>query len=232
MLTLDQHFASGYLPPLIGSYFNLAQLLSQNADSLSEDLRAVVAEEVPRLRQTGEFIKEKVRLVQALAELAGFVPPPPPKVPDEYYTWFAEVHDGFRSGLVVHHRGEVTQLVGHRVGDILCSWNVLLLTLRLLIADPGAPILEQQLVRLRDDIAHARDALRITAAHPNLPPTLTALTEVVSDAVEELLSLPLTDAGSAELVLAGHRLNVRMRDLSLAVVHAEDALRDGAIVEA
>jgi hypothetical protein len=117
MLTLDQHFSSGYLPALIGAYFNLAQLLSQNASSPVTEVRAAVVDEVPRLRQTGEFIKDKVRLVQALAELVGFTAPPPPRVPEEYYAWFEQVHAGFRAALVTHHRGEITQLFGHR-GDI------------------------------------------------------------------------------------------------------------------
>lgn len=226
MLTLDQHFASGYLPALIGAYFNLAQLLSQNANSSVPEVRAAVVEEVPRLRQTGEFIKDKVRLVQALAELVGFVAPPPPRVPEEYYPWFEEVHGAFRSALVTHHRGEVTQLVGHRVGDILCSWNVLLLTIRLLVADPGSPVLEQQLSSLVDDLRNAADALRITARHPNLPPSLFPLSELFVAAVDELLALPLTDAGTGELTMAGQRLNERMRELSVAAGHATEALRD------
>lgn len=233
MLTLDQHFASGYLPALIGSYFNLAQLLSQSAESPVPTLREAVAEEVPRLRQTGEAVKERVRLVQALAELAGFPPPAPPRVPEEYYAWFESMHQGFRAALTVHHRGEVTQLFGHRVGDILCSWNVVLLTLRLLIADPGSPLLEQQLAALRDDLRGSVEALRITAAHPNLPPSLYPLGELVAEAVDELLSLPLSDAGTGELTLAGQRLNERMRELSVALRHAEESLRsDGTIADA
>ncbi len=227
MLTLDQHFASGYLPALIGSYFNVAQLLSQNAAADEPALRAVVTEEVPRLRQTGERVKENVRMVQALAELAGFAPPPPPRVPEEYYTWFEAVHAGFRATLVTHHRSEVTQLFGHRVGDILCSWNVALVTVRLLIADPGSPILEQQLATLREDLRGTADALRITARHPNLPPALFPLGELLVTAVDELLGLPLSDAGTGELALAGQRLNERMRELSVALRHAEDALRAG-----
>ncbi|MDP2310545.1 MAG: hypothetical protein Q8P18_31290 [Pseudomonadota bacterium] len=231
MLTLDQHFASGYLPALIGAYFNLAQLLSQNANSPSADVRTAVVEEVPRLRQTGEYIKDKVRLVQALAEIVGFTTPTPPRVPEEYYPWFEEVHGGFRTALVTHHRGEVTQLFGHRIGDILCSWNVLLLTIRLLVADPGAPVLEQQLSSLVDDLRNAADALRITARHPNLPPSLFPLGELFVHAVDELLRLPLTDAGTGELTIAGQRLNERMRELSVAVGHAEEALKEaGGVV--
>lgn len=225
MLTLEQHFASGYLPALIGAYFNLAQLLSQHASSRVPEVRTAVGEEVPRLRQTGEFIKDKVRLVEALAELVGFTPPPPPRVPEEYYAWFEQVHAGFRASLVTHHRDEVTQLVGHRMGDILCTWNVLLLTIRLLVADPGSPVLEQQLAALRDDVRDSADALRISARHPNLDPSLFPLAELFTDAVDELLSLPLTDAGTGELTMAGQRLNERMRELSVAVGHAEDALR-------
>ncbi|MDP2317544.1 MAG: hypothetical protein Q8P41_31960 [Pseudomonadota bacterium] len=231
MLTLEQHFASGYLPALIGSYFNLAQLLSQNAASTVSEVRVAVVEEVPRLRQTGEFIKEKVRLVNALAELVGFTPPSPPRVPEEYYPWFEQMHAGFRAPLVTHHRDEVTQLFGNRVGDILCSWNVLILTIRLLIADPGSPVLEQQLVALRDDLKNTADALLITARHPNLPLPLFPLGELVVTAVDELLRLPLTDAGTGELTQAGHRLNERMRELSVAVGLAEGALREvGGIV--
>jgi len=226
MLTLDQHFSSGYLPALIGAYFNLAQLLSQNASSPVAEVRAAVVDEVPRLRQTGEFIKDKVRLVQALAELVGFTAPPPPRVPEEYYAWFEQVHAGFRAALVTHHRGEITQLFGHRIGDLLCTWNVLLLTIRLLVADPGAPVLEQQLASLRDDLRNTADALRITARHPNLPPSLFPLGELATAAVDELLGLPLTDAGMGELTLAGQRLNERMRELSVAVGHAEESLRE------
>lgn len=227
MLTLAQHFASGYLPARIGAYFNLAQLLSQNANSDVAEVRAAVTEEIPRLRQTGERVKENVRMVQALAELAGFAPPPPPRVPDEYYAWFEVVHTGFRDTLTMHHRGEVTQLFGHRVGDILCAWNVLLLTVRLLIADPGSPVLEQQLVSLRDDLRASAEALRVDTRHPNLPPSLFPLGELVASAVDELLGLPLTDAGTGELALAGQRLNERMRELSVAVHHAEESLRAG-----
>lgn len=225
MLTLEQHFSSGYLPALIGAYFNLAQLLSQQASSSVPEVRTAVTEEVPRLRQTGEFIKDKVRLVEALAELVGFAAPPPPRVPEEYYAWFEQVHAGFRAALVTHHRGEVTQLFGHRIGDILCTWNVLLLTIRLLVADPGSPVLEQQLAALRDDLRDSADALRITARHPNLHPSLFPLGELFTDAVDELLGLPLTDAGTGELSQAGQRLNDRMRELSVAVGHAEEALR-------
>jgi hypothetical protein len=224
MLTLHQYFVSGYLPASVGAYFNLAQLLGDNAASPIAPLREVVAEEVPRLRQSGERVKENVRLVQALAELAGFTPPAPPRVPEEYYVWFTAVHQGFREAVTTHHRGEVTQLFGHRVGDIVCTWNVALLTLRLLIADPGSPLLEQQLASLREDLRNTSDALRITARHPNLPPALVPLGELASAAVDELLALPLTDAGTGELAIAGRRLNERMRELSVAVRHAEDAL--------
>jgi hypothetical protein len=51
------------------------------------------------------------------------------------------------------------------------------------------------------------------------------LGELMVSAVDELLSLPLSDAGQGELTLAGQRLNERMRELSVAVRHAEDALR-------
>jgi hypothetical protein len=44
--------------------------------------------------------------------------------------------------------------------------------------------------------------------------------------VDELLGLPLTDAGTGELTLAGQRLNERMRELSVAVGHAEESLRE------
>lgn len=225
MLTLAQHFATGYLPASLGAYFNLAELLGAHAGSPVAELRVVVEEEVPRLRQSGAQVKENVRLVQALAELAGFEPPPPPRNPEEYHAWFRAVHVGFRDALTLHHRAEVTQLFGHRVGDVLCTWNVVLLTLRLLIADPGAPVLEQQLSALRDDLRATAEALRVTGHHPNVPPALLPLGELVASAVEELLSLPLSDAGVGDLALAGHRLNDRMRELSVAVRHAEEALR-------
>lgn len=225
MLTLAQHFASGYLPASVGAYFNLAQLYGEHARSPAEPLRTAIAEEVPRLRQSGERVKENVRLVQALAELAGFQPPAPPRNPEEYYDWFRSVHTGFRDALQTHHRGEVTQLFGHRVGDVLCTWNVVVATLRLLIADPGAPVLEQQLAVLREDLRNTAEALAVTAAHPNLPPALYPLGELVRSAVDELLSLPLSDAGTGELTVAGQRLNERMRELSVAVRHAEEALK-------
>jgi len=57
MLTLDQHFASGYLPALIGAYFNLAQLLSQNASSSVPEMPQAVLAEVPRPPQTGKITK-------------------------------------------------------------------------------------------------------------------------------------------------------------------------------
>jgi hypothetical protein len=225
LLTTHQHFLSGYLPASIGAYFNLAQLLSQTAGSSVPALRAAVAEEVPRLRQRGDVVKDQVRHVQALAELAGFAPPAPPRVPEEYYQWFEAVHFAFRHGLPVHHRAEVTQLFGNRVGDILCTWNVALLTLRLLVADPGSPGLEQQLAALLDDLRRTADLLRVVSRHPNLPAALFPLGELMVSAVDELLSLPLSDAGQGELTLAGQRLNERMRELSVAVRHAEDALR-------
>ncbi len=232
MLTVAQHFASGYLPAVIGTYFNLAQLLSQNSASSVPEVRAAVAEEVGRLREIGGAVKERVRLVQALAELAGFACPPPPRVPEEYYPWFEAVHGAFRERLVTHHRGEVTQLFGHRVGDLLCSWNVLLLTLRLLVADPGAPVLEQQMASLLDDLRNTADALRITARHPNLPAGLFPLAERFTDAVDAVLSLPLTDAGTGELTLAGQHLNSRMRDLADAVSAAQTGLEDTGSVDA
>ena len=232
MLTVAQHFASGYLPAVIGTYFNLAQLLSQNADSSVAELRAAAAEEVSRLREIGGAVKERVRLVQALAELAGFTPPAPPRVPDEYYPWFAAVQGGFRERLLTHHRGEVTQLVGHRVGDLLCSWNVLLLTLRLLVADPGSPVLEQQMASLLDDLRNTADALRITARHPNLPTGLFPLAERFTEAVDAVLSLPLTDAGTGELTRAGQLLNGRMRDLSDAVKAAQEGLEEPGSLDA
>lgn len=225
MLTLDQHFAAGYQPAAIGAYFNLSQLLAEHAESPVVALRHAVAEEVPRLRQTGERVKDNVRLVQALAELAGFQPPSPPRTPEEYFAWFQAVHKGFRATLPTHHRGEVAQLVGHRIGDIACAWNVLVLTLRLLISDPGSLVLERQMTALREDLAATVEALRISARHPNLPPALFPLTELVSFSVDELLSLPLTDAGIGELAVAGQRLNERLRELSVAVRHAEEALR-------
>lgn len=224
MLTLDQHFATGYLPALTGAYFNLVLLLAQNADSPLPSVRRVVNEELPRLKATGEGVKENVRLVQALAEIAGFEPPPPPSTPDAYFDWFEAVHAGFRARLETHHRGEIAHALGHAFGDLLCSWNVATMVVRLLVADSESPSLEQQWSALREDLLDTRDKVLIHGHHPNTPPALAALADRFSDAVDDLLGWEI-DAGEAELSKLGRWLDATMRSLAHEVSEARVSLR-------
>jgi hypothetical protein len=225
MLTLDQHFASGYLPSLTGGYFNLVLLLSQYSGAPNEDLRAAVQEEIARLRVTGEGVKDNVRLVQALAELVGFAPPAPPRTPDAYFEWFSAVYAGFRAGITLHNRGEIVHVVAHGLGEMVCSWNVALLVLKLLAADPENPALEQQWAALQEDLRRARDATRIHARHPNAPLALTALAEEFSVAIDAILEEdPPPDAEGLQTL--GRQLDNTLRAFAAGVAQARAQLRD------
>lgn len=232
MLTLDQHFASGYLPALAGAYFNLVLLLAQNADSPLPEVRQFVRDEVPRLRATGEGVVDHVRYVHALAELAGFAPPPAPTSPDTYFAWFEEVHAAFRARTNLHHRGEIAHVLGNGFGEMLCSWNVAVMVVRLLLADPGSPGLEQQWSALREDLQNARDAVLVHGHHPNAPGPLATLTDQFSDAIDDLLGEePGNDR--EELTRLGRWLETTQRALALAVAEARAQLRaDEATAEA
>lgn len=225
MLTLDQHFASGYLPALTGAYFNLVLLLAKHGESSNPDVRAVVRDEIERLRATGAGVKDNVRLVQALADIAGFEPPPPPGSPDAYFAWFTAVYAGFREGAVLHNRGELAHILGHGFGEMLCSWNVAVMVVRLLVADPESPALEQQWASLADDLGDARDTALIHARHPNVPPALAELFDAFDDAVSELLDRE-PDGTEDGLDALGAWLNETMRDLDAAVTQAREELAD------
>lgn len=224
MLTLEQHFASGYLPALSGAYFNLVLLLARHAESPLPSVREVVRDETQRLKETARAVADDVRQVQSLAELAGFEALPPPRRPEEYFAWFEALHAGFRARLETHRRSEIAHLLGHGFGNMLCSWNVTAMALRLLVADPDSPALAQQVQAMRDDVQNIRDDLLVSGHHPNAPPALASLVDRFSDAVDELLELDLERTDPEALRLLGSVVQAWLRELDRDVAKARLAL--------
>jgi len=224
MLTLDQHFASGYLPSLTGAYFNLVQLVRQSAESPSPEVRAAVAEEVPRLKETAARVRRRVERVEGLALAAGFTPPHPPRMPDDYFAWFEAVYAGFRCNIDAHGLEDLIHTVGHRVGDILCSWNVALMTLRLLMAEPGSALLEEQWIALVEDIHESKSALEHAADRTRTPRELRRLAGRFAGAVAEAFEDPLDTHDRAAVTEMAEELQATMHQLWSAVEDAEASL--------
>lgn len=226
MLTLEQHFASGFLPAVAGSWFNLAVLLAQHVRSPVDAVREVVRAEVPRLKAQSAGLRDSFGYVACLAELAGFKAPAPPHLPEEYFTWLEAVHEQFVARLTPQHRAGLAHGLGHGFGDLLCAWNVIVVTLRMLAAAPGTEPLVRQLAAVREDMEETRDTLLAAGHHPNAPPALAHLTDVFSDALDELLGMELEDADAETLGACGHFLAGRLQDLTDAVTQARGELRE------
>lgn len=224
MLTLEQHFASGFLPASTGAYFNLLMLLSRHADSPLPGVRDVVRAETVRLKETGKAVADDVRQVQALAELAGVPVPSPPRTPADYFAWLEAVRAGFGARLEADRRPEIAHRLGHDVGNMLCSWNVTVLALRLLVADPDSRELARQVQAMRDDVQDIRDDLLVRGHHPNAPPALATLADRFSDAVDDLMELDLERVDPESSSLLGSVVQAWMEELDRAVVEARTAL--------
>lgn len=227
MLTLEQHFSAGYLPAALGSYFNVALLLASTSAGAPSELSTAIAARIPELRQSGERVKESVRHVEALAALAGVVVPVPPRVPEEYFSWFTAVHEGFRAELRVNDPNEVVWAFGHRVGEIFCTEAVAAMVLVLLQAAPESAFLQRQRDACAADLLGTVRALLVTTQHPALPQALYALGELlhssVSAGAERLLQGTETPGG----------LDEQLREMRVAVQHATNALRaSGGAAEA
>jgi hypothetical protein len=184
-----QSFLAGYLPALSGAYFNLTELFAQHSESQLTALRDLIHAEVPRLRETGQAVVVNIRGAQALAVQAGFEPPAPPKIPKDYYGWFDEIHAGFYKRYTLHDAAEICFRTGHYAGNILCAWNILTVTLRLLAAvtdttASATKTLREQAGRLLAELRDTLDDLRITAKNPNGPDALWALAQTITDAVD------------------------------------------------
>lgn len=183
-LNNSKSFLAGYLPALANAYFTLTELFAHYSDTSHAALHTLVQGEIPRLRETSQAVVANIKRAQTLATEAGFDPPAPPRFPKDYDAWFEEIHAGFYENYTLHDAAEICFRTGHYVGNMLCAWDVLSVTLRLLSVAPETEALREQTSRLLAEIRDTLDDLRITAKNPNGPETLWGLAMAVTDAVD------------------------------------------------
>lgn len=186
MLSHNEAFAAGYLPALCGAYFNLVELFATHGEHSCEEVRAFIAKEMAKLRETGVGVIANVRRVERLALLAGFEAPQAPRFPKDYRAWFSEVHNTFYNELALHEPPEICFRTGFHVGTILARWNLMTVAMALLALAAQDNDLQKTLRRDVVDIRDTLDELRITAKHPNGPESLWELALLVTDCMDYL----------------------------------------------
>jgi hypothetical protein len=194
-------------------------------------MRAFVANEVARLRETGRGVVETVRQVEADARLCGFEPPSPPRFPSDYGDWWDAVYEPF-----AHAAGMRADLhaAGHALGMALVALNVLCVVLRLRVEDPSGPVLTQRTHILLQELAFV--AGRCTAAGTR---------DVTEDVRRVLRSVQarLDEVGTkveavqesdrvADVITVGQGAQAALRELDAAVRQLSAALHARSVGEA
>ena len=171
----EQAFAAGYLPAVTGAWFNLVLLFADAARSPLPGVLDAVRAETARMRATSASVVDTVREAQGLAELAGVTPPAPPRVPEQYFPWVEAIHRDLASAFTGSNQLALFR-AGHVLGEVLCSWNLALGVIRLLMADPDAPAFVRQLESCRDDLLRlaAVSAALAVGAGPTEPALIAA----------------------------------------------------------
>jgi hypothetical protein len=137
----------------------------------------------------GPQFKHYVLKVQELAQTAGFEPPSPPQIPTEYFEWANELTQEFTARLKPASPEDVAHNIGYHAGQVLCTWNVLMATLMLLLKEPASEDFHRLVTRLCSHIKNSRGELLRHAAAPAALRVFQPLASRCSENVDALLAL-------------------------------------------
>ncbi len=224
-------FAAGLQPALVGAYFRIADLLAAHGRSPVEPLREYVAEEVQRLRRTGRDVVEVVEEVRAASRLVGLEPAEPPRVPNDYGDWWAETYEAFVATGGDDARHASTHAAGHALGMALVALNVATVVLRMRVADPESPSLDQALQELREELRFVRGRCDVAADEGVSNEVRTALV-FGRDVVDDVLAMALYEDEPADWARAGAAVQERLRALDGAVRTLRDTLEERGVADA
>lgn len=207
MLNLRQYFAAGFYTVQVGVYFHVVDIYAAFGQHPSDAVRHFINTQIVHMKDAyGPTFVRYVQLVQDHAHLAGFTTPSPPQIPTEYFEWANTVAKKFDEVLVEDSPGDIAHRVGTHAGQMLCSWNVLVATLMLVLQDPTALDFAPVVARLYDTIEINRDQLLKCTMHPNSLPEFRKLVKIFSHAVDDITYIypgetdPATLAGQIKAI--------------------------------
>lgn len=220
MLNVKDSFSAGFYSVQVGVYFHVVDIYAVYCEHPSPGVRNFIQTQIMTLKDThGPQFKHYVLRVQELAKMAGFEPPSPPQIPTEYFEWANEVTREFAARLVPAGPEDVAHNIGYHAGQVLCTWNVLMATLMLLLKDPNSEDFHRLVARLRGHIAQSREELLNHAAEPAALRIFQPLAIRFSENVDALLALDFHATDVKELVTRVKGVQMRMMELLEGVNH-------------
>jgi hypothetical protein len=231
VLNIKESFAAGFYSVQVGVYFHVVDIYAVYCEHPSPAVRNFIQTQIMMLKDSyGPQFKHYVLRVQELTKRAGFEPPSPPQIPTEYFDWANEVTREFSARLAPTGPEDVAHNIGYHAGQVLCTWNVLMATLMLLLKDPSSEDFHSLAGRLRDDIAQSREELLNHVSEPAALQIFQPLAIRLSKHVEALLALDFHVSDTRELVICVKGIQLRMLELldsvnqTLAILENPDAM--------
>lgn len=228
-------FQLAYLPHVIAAHFNTLLLLDQADRGASPRLSEAITRAMSSLPKRGPEVVSCVMQVERIMASNGVTPPPPPKLPEECFSWADKVSGFVRDALDPRRWDAITRdkidpamlladtanlvvyPLAQRVGDAEQTFRLLALTARLLAEEPGHAMLTAQKQRLEADLVRARERLEGTQRDISSP--LARFNRLVPVAVAQVIDAILAQPTSPQAL-----------DLTLNVVSEAAAVLERSVV--
>src|ERR1700712_1388677 len=145
MRTPQTLFLLGYLPNLIGVFFNSVELLDNTWPEVDETLAERLDEFEAELSEQQVDTVTNVRRLAALLSEVGIPAVEPPETADKYPDFRAEVCERVSAVVEPTSPEDVAFLLGWVAGDACLTLNLLSISYHFLAIQPEHPFLQSQL---------------------------------------------------------------------------------------